>query len=40
MSTIEGGMISTNDKKAYYDLLILRSHGLIREVNNLSYKSK
>ncbi len=40
MSTIEGGMISTNDKKAYYDLLILRSHGLIREVNNLSYQSK
>ena len=40
MSTIEGGMISTNDKKAYFDLLILRSHGLIREVNNLSYQSK
>ena len=31
VSTIEGGMICTNDKKAYYDLLMLRSHGMIRE---------
>ncbi len=34
MSTIEGGMISTNDKKAYQDLLMLRSHGMIREVKS------
>ncbi len=38
MSTIEGGMICTNDKKAYQDLLMLRSHGMIREVKNESFQ--
>ena len=39
MSTIEGGMICTNDKKAYYDLLMLRSHGMIREVKDQKFQS-
>ena len=38
MSTIEGGMISTNDKSAYHDLLMLRSHGMIREVKNNKFQ--
>tara|TARA_X000000368_G_C23027090_1_gene710742 strand:- start:666 stop:1838 length:1173 start_codon:yes stop_codon:yes gene_type:complete len=31
MTTIEGGMISTNDKKIYNTLRMLRSHGMLRE---------
>ena len=38
MSTIEGGMICTNDKNAYHDLLMLRSHGMIREVKNEKFQ--
>jgi len=38
MSTIEGGMICTNDKKAYQNLLMLRSHGMIREVKDNSFQ--
>jgi len=34
MSTIEGGMICTNDKKIYEICRILRSHGMTRESNN------
>ena len=30
ISTIEGGMISTNDKELYQIILSLRSHGWIR----------
>ena len=29
MSTIEGGMICTNDKKIYQIARVLRSHGLV-----------
>jgi len=32
MTTIEGGMICTNDSELYYLLLMLRSHGLSREL--------
>ena len=32
MSTIEGGMITTNDKKFYNLCLLKRSHGLAREL--------
>lgn len=39
MSTIEGGMICTNDKKSYYDLLMLRSHGMIREVKDQKFQT-
>lgn len=39
MSTIEGGMVCTNDKNAYLDLLRLRSHGMLREVrDHINYK--
>ena len=34
MSTIEGGMISTNNKKIYHLAKMLRSHGLVREIKN------
>jgi CDP-4-dehydro-6-deoxyglucose reductase, E1 len=32
MSTIEGGMISTNDPELYQTARMLRSHGMVREV--------
>lgn len=38
MTTIEGGMISTNDLSVYQTLRMLRSHGLLRELDNESYK--
>jgi CDP-4-dehydro-6-deoxyglucose reductase, E1 len=34
MSTIEGGMISTNDAEVYQQLRMLRSHGMVREAND------
>ena len=40
MSTIEGGMICTNDHDAYQKLRMLRSHGMIRESNSSEYKQK
>tara|TARA_Y100000590_G_scaffold406177_1_gene495108 strand:- start:1877 stop:3058 length:1182 start_codon:yes stop_codon:yes gene_type:complete len=40
MSTIEGGMICTNDKKIYHLAKILRSHGMAREINDKSYERK
>jgi CDP-4-dehydro-6-deoxyglucose reductase, E1 len=33
LSTIEGGMISTNDAELYQIIRMLRSHGMVREVN-------
>lgn len=38
MSTIEGGMICTNDKIVYEKARMLRSHGLVREINDLKLK--
>ncbi len=34
MSTIEGGMISTNDPKLYETVRMLRSHGMVREATS------
>jgi CDP-6-deoxy-D-xylo-4-hexulose-3-dehydrase len=34
MSTIEGGMISTNDSEVYQQLRMLRSHGMVREATD------
>jgi CDP-6-deoxy-D-xylo-4-hexulose-3-dehydrase len=34
MSTIEGGMVCTNDPEVYQQLRILRSHGMVREAND------
>ena len=40
MSTIEGGMICTNDKKTYETLRILRGHGLLRESQDIKMKKR
>ena len=32
MSTIEGGMVCTNDEELYYHLLMLRSHGWLKDL--------
>jgi len=40
MTTIEGGMVCTNDPEVYETLRMLRSHGMVREINNPSRKSK
>ncbi len=40
MTTIEGGMISTNDKNIYQLSRMFRAHGLVRELENSSYKKK
>ena len=34
MSTIEGGMVCTNDEEIYEKLRMLRSHGMVRETSN------
>ena len=36
MTTIEGGMVSTNDNELYERLLLLRSHGMLRELPEAS----
>lgn len=38
MSTIEGGMISTNNEELYQTLRMLRSHGMIRESTSANVK--
>jgi len=38
MTTIEGGMICTNDKKIYEITRMLRSHGMARESGNPQYE--
>ena len=40
LSTIEGGMICTNNKKIYELIRILRSHGMLRESGNPSFENK
>ena len=40
MSTIEGGMICTNDENYYQVLRMLRSHGMLRESNDDKVKKK
>lgn len=39
MSTIEGGMICTNDSEVYQQLRMLRSHGMVREANDPSFRN-
>jgi len=34
MSTIEGGMICTNDKRVFHLARMLRSHGMVREIGD------
>ena len=38
MSTIEGGMVCTNDNKIYQQARMLRSHGMVREANDATIK--
>ena len=38
MSTIEGGMICTNDKNIYELARVLRSHGMARELHDKKVK--
>lgn len=40
MSTVEGGMISTNDKQLYDLMKMKRSHGLARASDNFEYYQK
>ena len=40
MSTIEGGMVCTNDKKIYEKARIFRSHGMSRESKNYTFEKK
>ena len=38
MSTIEGGMVCTNNEESYEILRMLRSHGMVREIANPNKK--
>ena len=40
MSTIEGGMVCTNDKNIYEIIRMLRSHGMARESGNYKFEKK
>ena len=44
MSTIEGGMVCTNDEDVYHTVRMLRSHGMVRECESVEmsndYKSR
>lgn len=40
MSTIEGGMVSTNDPDLYQKLRMFRSHGMVREATSESLKQE
>jgi CDP-6-deoxy-D-xylo-4-hexulose-3-dehydrase len=40
LSTIEGGMVCTNDEAFYETVRMLRSHGLVRELDSRSRKER
>ena len=40
MSTIEGGMVCTNDEDFYQAIRMLRSHGMVRESDNAEFRKK
>ena len=40
MSTIEGGMICTNNEKIYQMLRMFRSHGMVREASSKNLRNK
>jgi CDP-6-deoxy-D-xylo-4-hexulose-3-dehydrase len=40
MSTIEGGMVCTNDDKFYQTIRMLRSHGMTREMTDIGLKEE
>jgi CDP-6-deoxy-D-xylo-4-hexulose-3-dehydrase len=39
MSTIEGGMVCTNDERVYQQLRMLRSHGMVREATDVALRT-
>jgi len=39
MSTIEGGMVCTNDPEVYQQARMLRSHGMVREASDAAVRS-
>ena len=39
MTTIEGGMVCTDDEDSYEILRMFRSHGMVREINNTQKKN-
>jgi CDP-6-deoxy-D-xylo-4-hexulose-3-dehydrase len=39
MSTIEGGMVCTDDPQVYQQIRMLRSHGMVREATDASLRS-
>ena len=39
MSTIEGGMVCTNDTRVYQELRMLRSHGMVRECTDADLRA-
>ena len=40
MTTIEGGMVCTNDEEIFQTLRMLRSHGMVRESSNDAFKNR
>lgn len=40
MTTVEGGMICTNDPETYQQARMLRSHGMVRESDDLNYRKE
>lgn len=40
MSTVEGGMVCTNDEKTYEMIRMLRSHGMVRELSSETLKKE
>ena len=40
MSTIEGGMVCTNDELVYQQVRMLRSHGMVRESNDQAFRER
>lgn len=40
LSTIEGGMVCTNDKKIYEIAKMIRSHGMVRESGNKKFEKQ
>ncbi len=40
LSTIEGGMVCTNNKEIYEKARMIRSHGLVREIKDKKIKNK
>ena len=40
LSTIEGGMVCTNDKEVYQQVRMLRAHGMVRESNDQALRAE